>query len=431
MNRLRVCLIVLTPALLLLSGCGTASGQVKAITDAIVSYSDYYIEVRNLDAQVREQYKTHNPEEIVFDYTITADIPDYTRLDMANVPYQLPSPDFSALNVVSYRHQASFALRQALESYALEGSVGTYRQVPVSISVTQSKEGWSAVLSSQSKLAIQQAVEAMVASVLEQNDTFRADNARMQVASALPGLLAEAFGGESYADLLTVRDVGKIGDGSYSVSFSFPEPAFVYEYLSEKFAASYNKPFYGDSIHIALSTDGIQEIGLANAPRVNASAAVSLDTATGSCMLLDDGGIAAGISAAKSQAEENISVVINGAWRVPALDTPSSGQILEGKSKGNDIVFKTNPELGKYFYVRLYKISGEDISEEGTLALGVFIKGGKHAGFRLPTGYYRVTCAVGEHWYGLEHLFGDDSTTFDGGNAIRSQNGYINTISFE
>ena len=104
MNRCRVRLTALLLVLPLLSGCGAAGGHGKAITDAIVSYSDYYIEVRNLDAQVREQYKAFDPGAAVFDYTITADIPDYTRtryLTPSPIPFQ--ASDLSAQNAAAYQ----------------------------------------------------------------------------------------------------------------------------------------------------------------------------------------------------------------------------------------------------------------------------------------------------------------------------------------
>ena len=54
----KTALIILTAAVLLLSfGC-SENAQTKAITEAIVAYTDYYIEVRNLGDQVRAQSET-------------------------------------------------------------------------------------------------------------------------------------------------------------------------------------------------------------------------------------------------------------------------------------------------------------------------------------------------------------------------------------
>ena len=61
---------------------------------------------------------------------------------------------------------------------------------------------------------------------------------------------------------------------------------------------------------------------------------------------------------------------------------------------------------------------------------GMFIVGGKKASIRLPSGYYRITCMVGDAWYGLDYLFGTESKTYNGSNAVQSRSGYINTVSF-
>ena len=426
---------VFPPVLLILAfflcGCAGSGAHANAITNTIVSYSDYYIEVRNLSSQVSEQYRSQNANQTTFDYSILAEIPDYTAIDPSAVVYTLPDPQVSSRSVEGYRQQCSLTLRQALESYALNGEISAYVQLPLSVSVSKTADGCSAVLSSQSKLSIQQTVEGMVAVVLERDAAYLANLNRMRVASSLSSVLSVAFYGEQYADQISVENISLKADGTYAAELAFPEPAFVFAALGDVYAASFNQPFFGDALDAELSTEGIREIDLTRAPMLRTSVSVSLDPDSGECLLLDDGGIAKAVSDAKTSAETQTSAAVNAAWRVEPLEPPASGKVLEGKSKGNSIVFRTSRDLGEYFYVRFYAISGEDITEEGTLALGVFIKGGKSASLRLPSGYYRVTCVVGGSWYGLEHLFGSDGKTYDGGNAIRSQSGYINTISFE
>jgi hypothetical protein len=43
---------------------------------------------------------------------------------------------------------------------------------------------------------------------------------------------------------------------------------------------------------------------------------------------------------------------------------PASGKVLEGESRGNEINFITSANLGAYYYVRFYLLSGDDVSEE-------------------------------------------------------------------
>lgn len=421
---------LLAAAMLLLLGC-SESAQTKAITSAIVAYTDYYIEVRNLGDQVRAQSETVDSSSKSVDYVITVDIPDYTQIDPAKTSFQLPEPAVSTRSASSYEQQASLALRQAMEQYVMQNGTDQYLQVPVTFSVSAEGAGWTANMTSQSKLDIQQAIEDMMLSILEQTSGYSGDFQRMQVSSALSGVLTDVFGGKEYADTIEVIDIVSAEDGSFTATFTYPDPVFVYGALGDAYVASYNQPFYGNERTAELTTEGLNNIGLQSAGQLAATVSVSYDEATQTYALLDDGGLAASIADVKAQAEQNASDTINAQWRVPPEEIPDNASILEGESRGNTIVFKTGTSLGKYFYVRFYAISSEDTSEEGTLQLGVFIIGGKSAKVKLPDGYYRVSALTGESWYGLENLFGSDMKTYNGGNAIQSRNGYINNISFE
>lgn len=422
---------VLLAFLLVFTGCAGSSGPVKAITDAIVAYSDYYIQVRDLNTQVKEQASTSDSGKNPTDYTILAEIPDYPMIDASSINFTPPEPNLATGGVTVYQKQSALALRQALEQYAVNYPVASFVQIPITFSVENGKGGWSAHLTSQSKLTIQNAVEVLVSDVLEQNTAYQSNYRLLQISTVLSNLLAESFGGIEYARLIAIDHMTENGDGSYMASISFPAPDAVYDALRAAYVASFNQQFYGDALSARLSTEGISEIDLSNTPRQTADVTITYNSETGENALLDDGGLSTQIAVIKADAEAKATEAINAAWRVEPLDPPASGSILEGDSSGNTIHFKTSLKLGKYFYVRFYEISSDDVSEEGTLALGVFIEGGKSAKFSLPSGYYRVSCLVGNNWYGLDNLFGKDSKTYSGGNAVQSRDGYENNISFE
>ncbi|MPM61907.1 hypothetical protein SDC9_108771 [bioreactor metagenome] len=267
--------------------------------------------------------------------------------------------------------------------------------------------------------------------MLEQNESYQADYRAMQFSTIVANLLSDAFGGVEYARLITIKSMAQNDDGSYTVNISYPDPEAVYRMLARAYEDSFNQQFYGDERIAVLSAEGIADIDLSTAIQQNATVVLLYHRETGESSLLNDGGLAAQVASAKAKAEAEATAAINAAWRVEPLEPPPSGSILEGESAGNAIQFKASDKLGTFFYVRFYAISSDDTSEEGTLALGVFIQGGKTAKFKLPSGYYRVSCLVGNSWYGLDHLFGSDSKTYDGGNAVRSRAGYQNNISFE
>ena len=429
-SRKIILLVSAAAAVLLFSGC-SVDAQTKAITDAIVAYSDYYIEVRNLGDQVKEQAAIANSSEKNLDITISVDIPDYTQMDPAKAAFTLPEANVSSRSANAYQQQVSLALRQSLEQYAMQNGAPSYIQLPITFSLAQEGISWTANMTSQSKLDIQETVEDMILRVLQTTAAYGADYRLMQVSSALSGLLTDAFGGTEYAQLIDVTSVSQNEDGSYTAMFDYPDPAFVYGALGEAYVASFNQPFYGNERVAKLTTEGLQNIRLDGAIQHSATVLVSYEEDTQTFSLLDDDGLAELIANAKAQAESDASAVVNAQWRATPLEIPDNASVLEGEGDGNTINFKTGASLGKYFYVRFYAISGEDTSEEGTLQLGVFIIGGKSAKIKLPTGYYRVNCVAGENWYGLERLFGSDAKTYNGGSAIQSRMGYTNNISFE
>ncbi len=414
----------------LFSGC-SINAQTKAVTDAIIAYSDYYIEVHNLGDQIKDQSDQAGASGKNIDLTITADIPDYTRLDPAQAGFTLPEPSVSTRSATAYQQQAALALRQALEQYALKNGAPGYIQLPITFTLSQEGIGWAANITSQSKLDIQKSIEDMILGMLQKTDAYRGDYRLMQVSSALSGLLAEAFGGVEYAQTISVTAISQNEDGNYVATFDYPDPTFVYGALAEAYLASFNQPFYGNERAVQLTTEGLQNLRLDGASMLSATVLVSFDEATQAFALLDDGGLSVTIAEAKKQAQADASAAVNERWRVTPLELPDNASVLEGESEGNTIIFKAGASLGKYFYVRFYAISGEDVSEEGTLQLGVFIIGGENAKIKLPAGYYRVNCVAGESWYGLERLFGSDAKTYNGGNAIQSRKGYVNNISFE
>jgi hypothetical protein len=423
-------ILLLLACTLILAACGIAPQHEKAIENAIIAYSDYYIEVRDLGEQVDAQAKTFDQNAASFEYTITALIPDYTSLTQETLPFTPPDVDFNEPNTAAYRQNTIYALRQAAESYALEHEFTSYAEVPLTVVIEQAGSDWKATISSTSKKSIQTTAEYLLSNLLDTYDSFQQNSRLAFIAESKTSLLQDVFGGSGYANAATVESVAPLGGGLYELSLSFPDPALVYSALAEDYYASFNQPFFGDEMTVSLTVDDLSGINTTAMQTKSASVTVAYDENTVTCSLTDASALSALIDPAKQQAEQTVSARVNADWRVPAAEPPASGKVLEGESRGNEINFITSADLGAYYYVRFYLLSGDDVSEEGTLAAGIFITGGKKATIRLPSGYYRVTCLVGNAWYGLDYLFGTDSKTYNGSNAVQSRSGYINTISF-
>ena len=422
--------LILLIALLLLSGCGLSSRHEKAIESAIVAYSDYYIEVRDLNAQVGAQAKELDPDAASFEYTITALVPDYSTLTPETLPFTPPDVDYSEPSAAAYRQSALTSLRQTAESYALEHAFSAYAEVPLTLVVEQDGGDWTAAIASTSRQDVENTVESLLGKLLDTYDAYTQNSRLAAIAESKTDLLSDVFGGSGYAEAAAVENVAPLGSGAYNVTLSFPDPALVYGELAEDYYASFNQPFFGDEMVVSLSADDLSGVNTPAMEAVSADVTISCDDSTGVCTLTDASALSALIDPAKQQAEQTATARVNADWRVPAVEPPASGTVLEGESHGNEIKFITSADLGAYYYVRFYLLPGEDVSEEGTLTAGLFIVGGKKASIRLPSGYYSVTCLVGNAWYGLDYLFGSDSKTYTGSNAVQSRSGYINTISF-
>lgn len=430
-SRRIIPLILVFATVPLFFACSSALQHQKAIEQAIVGYSDYYIVVRDLSSQVREGYSNIDPKQSAVNYVISIEIPDYSGSDFQNVSYTVPDLDSSVTSADQYRQKSILALRQTLETYALENPVASYSSLAATFDVVSSGNGWAASINASSKAAIQQSVENSMLLILETNATYQKNVQLAGLNSALRALLAETLGGTEYAALVELSNVSQSPDGVVAASLSYPDPAAVYSALGRAYVDSYNQPFYGDPIAVSLTAEGLNRLDSSALPRVQDEITATYDAATNTCTLVDAKSLIARVTAAQQQAEEAASAEINAAWRIEPLEPPESGSVLEGESSGNQIILKTGAALGRYYYVRFYAISGEDVTEEGSLTAGMFVVGGTSAKINLPVGYYRISCFVGEDWYGPDVLFGKDAKQYAGKSAVESREGYVNTISFQ
>ena len=83
----------------------------------------------------------------------------------------------------------------------------------------------------------------------------------------------------------------------------------------------------------------------------------------------------------------------------PAVDMPATGW-LNGSTSGTRVIFRI-PKDGFARYVQMRS------AETDALSVSAFIQPGKTASVRVPRGMYYLLIAVGDLWYGTEHLFGD------------------------
>lgn len=107
-------------------------------------------------------------------------------------------------------------------------------------------------------------------------------------------------------------------------------------------------------------------------------------------------------------------------------ERPYTG-VLYGTSRGNTCTVHTKGKEQDY-YLRFYRISGNDLNEDGELELGVYIRSGNTYSFLLPSGNYKLICGSGKIWYGTKYLFGPEASYMRLDSVLESRSGYYNEL---
>lgn len=103
--------------------------------------------------------------------------------------------------------------------------------------------------------------------------------------------------------------------------------------------------------------------------------------------------------------ESNLSVLESAVYAMPdypAMDMLGSGWV-SGTTGGTKVIFKT-PDDDNARYIQMRSV----VNDEAVVS--AFIQSGDTISIRVPKGLYYILVAVGDLWYGPEHLFGDSGS---------------------
>lgn len=145
-----------------------------------------------------------------------------------------------------------------------------------------------------------------------------------------------------------------------------------------------------------------------------------------------------GADSKKSVVESNTSIpasqpeTLSIAQPAPVFDEPvvsqAPGIIWNKTNKKPEAPFQIITSAGSDYFVKLENAyTGED-------AVAVYVNGGRRTSVEVPLGSYRMKYATGKIWYGENHLFGPEDTSFYSSNDImnfRVQGNYINGYTVE
>ncbi|MDR3051084.1 MAG: hypothetical protein LBU67_05130 [Oscillospiraceae bacterium] len=109
------------------------------------------------------------------------------------------------------------------------------------------------------------------------------------------------------------------------------------------------------------------------------------------------------------------------------LPFPKTGKLMKPPSGGAQLAFKNGRTTGG-LYVKIYALSGSSDTGKGNLVGSMFIQSGKKGTTSIKPGYYRMTYATGEKWYGEKDMFGPTGSYSRDEEVTYCQRNYILTI---
>ncbi len=406
-RKQKIALIVLLVVLMTLSGCGIKSSHVNAIKDAIVEYTDYYLEVEDLAKQIRKQGRGLTGYEDGMSYTLDIRVPDYSLIDVNQIQYEIPAIDWSNPDSDLYLESIGDSIRRSVEAYALSNPMEGYVDTTMTVDVKLNDGKWIGAISSKSQREIAALVDGMIQKKAAEINELPKEYDYVRVAEQMDGLIATLVEPSSYTDAIVATGVDDLGGGQYRLNFSYPDPSAAFATLGDAFVASQTERIFG-SVDCTLNPDDLDAAGL-NVSSKAGSITVSMDN-SGVCSIVDGQAFADDYAAALSDAEASAAEAAAEQYGVPAVALPTSSAVLYGTSTGSAEFRVTLSGLAPATYFRLYKVNSST-SEAGTLQIGFYVlSNSRMFTVDIPAGTYKLVFSWGDAWYGPEYMFGPDGS---------------------
>ncbi|MDO4573327.1 MAG: hypothetical protein Q4C13_08150 [Clostridia bacterium] len=413
-----LCLLALTPAL---AGCGMQSRHAAAIRQAVAEYSDCYIELHELERQLRKSARSLTGYEQEAAYTLDVRVPDYSLIDVNSVGYEAPAVDFANPDSEAYLAALSDALRLGMQAYVQANPSGEYVDAQIELSLIKSEGGWHVEITESSRRSLQALIDGMMEDKLRQLDPMPKSYDYLRVAEQCASLLGQLVDCRPFAEAAAVTSVDDFGGGEYRLSFDYPDPEAVFERLSEEFIGSFHARVFG-AVDCRLDP-GRFPFGHVETGVKSGSVRVRMDEA-GRCSVTDGEDFASDYFDAKEHFEAVSAVAVEAAWGVPLQPYPASSAVLAGSSGGSAEIRMRITETGVDTYLRIYRIE-DSLEEEGEFVVGQFVLAdARGVTIDLPGGQYKMLLACGYDWYGPEYMFGPEGSYYIFEEVIDLPSGY-------
>lgn len=429
-NMKNVKVIALLSALVLLLslvGCGAKSGQKKAIQEAIANYSDAYIEVDDLNLQLRELMRESSGYEDKVSYTLDIKLPNYELADISALDYEVPAVNYLEPDSDAYLEDLLVAIRQSIDPAALMKEPDGTVPAEITLNLTLVEKTWEAEISAASMKKIQAQADSMMRGKLADPKNLPPEYNYVRVAEQKATLFETLISGSAYVDAITVTGVEASGGGEYRLNVSYPDPMGAYQSLGEQFVDSFTEMVFG-SISCTLDLDDFDSIE--KKPSMKAGSITVSMADDGTCTVLDGDAFVSDLSSAQSLAETAAAHSANTKWTVQEQARPTeSTQLYTRGGVDSEFRFRLHQEAVPTYF-RFYRVESS-IQEAGILEAGAYVLvNNKEFTIKLSPGNYKIVVAWGDTWYGPEYMFGPNGNYMVHEDVTSLSSGYYFPVDF-
>jgi len=416
-----------------LTGCSNVTEkQAAAIEEKlqqIQQTADSYctIQYDNLQEQLDTQQEKQQEKDQA-DYTLKIRIPDVSALDRTDVSFTLPDMDLNAPDPDAFAAGFEGAAMQALEDQIVQENSSLWQNYEIDVVMKKADGNWNAVFSENEVdallSAIRENIGAKCSEWLETEPVYQA----VLMAGTMDHRLEQVFPIYDYQFAARIDTLEPQDDGSYAVTLTYPDPQELFSEAKQLRYDSYVPN--GLSLFDEVTQNEIENAFKKDLEKALKGSPTQI-TKTLIVQTGDDSGaewtaFSEEVTGLYQQTLDELYTIINQDFVHPAQGMPETS-ILSGSNSGQKIRIKGGEALADT-YVAFYKLSANDLNEEGTLTLSAFIKAGESKTVHLPSGNYKMIQGVGHTWYGESLAFGPNGLYSQMDEVLNIESNYEYTL---
>ena len=387
-----------------LTGCkGSVPGQqtraiiqeMNAISKEESSFAA--LQSTGIKEQIQEQYEEGKTS---IQYHLSLNIFDVLGVDASSLVVEDLEYDVRTGNLEEYTLAYMENAQRAIEQYFNEEKDVELTQQELVVRLIKVEDEWKAEISpSEINIVvtnINRNIQTKAREIAETSEGYL----QLETIEQMREQLREALGDESYVETVRVEDIQGDAQG-YVLTVAYPDPNEIYTKAAESSYAMFQadeefrvKHFDFETI-IKMMQEEIQNALKTSEKMLHAT------YEKGSSDFIDQ------IAKERETILNEHLERVNTEFVTLELSMPKTG-VLTGTNSGQLIRIKNTTDIFMFenVHIAFYRITGMDVTEEGTLALTAFMQKRESLTIHLPIGNYKVVQIRGATWYGEDVKFG-------------------------